>query len=118
MLLICAALTKQHYLCRRLASHRNGSVFLPQQNPYASGLLGKTPTAIGESPRKEMACGLMVLQPIHFDNSNEAMAKETIMFSKILVAVDETEQAQWALEAAINLARVANAELTLVHVIK
>jgi nucleotide-binding universal stress UspA family protein len=80
--------------------------------------LRETPTAISESPSKEMAGNPMVHARSTFDNSIEAMAKETLMFAKILVAVDETEQAQWALEAAINLARVAKGELTLVHVVK
>jgi nucleotide-binding universal stress UspA family protein len=40
------------------------------------------------------------------------------MFEKILVAVDESEQAQWAMETAINIASVLKAELTLVHVAK
>ena len=40
------------------------------------------------------------------------------MFERILVAVDESEQAQWALEAALNIARVLKAEITLVHVAK
>ena len=40
------------------------------------------------------------------------------MFERILVAVDETEQARWALAATINLARICSAELTLLHVVK
>jgi nucleotide-binding universal stress UspA family protein len=40
------------------------------------------------------------------------------MFEKILVAVDESEQAKWALQTAINIAKVLKGELTLVHVVK
>jgi nucleotide-binding universal stress UspA family protein len=65
-----------------------------------------------------MARTPMVHGPSRFDNSNEAMAKETAMFERIVVAVDQSEQAQWAMTAAIDLAQMMKAELTLVHVLK
>jgi nucleotide-binding universal stress UspA family protein len=40
------------------------------------------------------------------------------MFERIVVAVDQSEQAQWAMTAAIDLAQMLKAELTLVHVLK
>ncbi len=75
-----------------------------------------------------MARGPMVHEPFKSDNSIEAMAglvgrceplqKERPMFQRILVAVDESEQAQWAMETAINMTEVLKGELTLVHVVK
>jgi nucleotide-binding universal stress UspA family protein len=65
-----------------------------------------------------MARSLMVQELPTFDNSNEAITKETAMFERILVAVDESQQAQCAMETAANLAQMLKAELTLVNVVK
>lgn len=38
-------------------------------------------------------------------------------FGRIMVAVDESEQARWALDMAVRIARTSDAELAVVHVI-
>jgi len=65
-----------------------------------------------------MACRPMVHGPFTFEDSNENSTKGPAMFGRILVAVDESEQSQWALDASIDIARILKGGLALVHVVK